>query len=154
MVTWNCVLSLLYFPRTSCPLIVTSETFPWFTSDINCERLISLSFWPPLLFLTTCHSRKADNTMTSQNTTVLTVEFTGTPLNRCAKIHGRSLLDAEQAFSASSAKCVPGSTQFICYVFGRLDEINGPFLSCCAESRPSVILLVSGSKLASKSSFF
>jgi hypothetical protein len=59
--------------------MVISATLAWSTSDKNSEKLIVLSFGPELPALTTCQSRTADKTITSQNTTVLTVEFTRTP---------------------------------------------------------------------------
>ena len=73
---WKPALSFLSLPRTSWPMIVTSLTLPWSTCDKNSEKLISRSLVPELLALTTCHSRTPDSTITSQNTTVLTVEFT------------------------------------------------------------------------------
>src|ERR671924_1768398 len=97
-VVWNCLPSR-YLPRTSMPLMVTSCTVPWFTSDKNCVKFLSVSFWPPPLFLTTCQSRTADRIITSQNTTVFTVEFTGTPLMPYADTLGtaaRTFLDANQ----------------------------------------------------------
>ena len=45
-------------------------------SDRNCEKLTSFSFCPALPAFITCQSRKAESTITNQNTTVLTVEFT------------------------------------------------------------------------------
>src|SRR5207344_1356016 len=45
-------------------------------SDRNCEKLMGFSFWPLLPVRTTCQSRKAESTITSQKMTVLTVEFT------------------------------------------------------------------------------
>ena len=73
---WKPVLSFLNLPRTSGPMIVTSLTLPWSTWDRNSEKLISRSLVPELPPLTTCHSRTPDSTITSQNTTVFTVEFT------------------------------------------------------------------------------
>ena len=73
---WKTELSLRYFPCTSTPVSVTSLMFPWSTSVMNCEKLISFSFWPPPPIFTTCHNTMADSRITSQNTTVLTVEFT------------------------------------------------------------------------------
>ncbi len=42
----------------------------------NCEKLISRSLTPVLLFLTTDQSNTPESRITSQNTTCLTVEFT------------------------------------------------------------------------------
>src|SRR6516164_11492381 len=57
-------------------MIVTSVTLPWSTWDSNSEKLISRSLALLLPALTTCHNRTPDRIITSQNTIVLTVEFT------------------------------------------------------------------------------
>jgi hypothetical protein len=76
--------------------------------------------------------------MTSQNTTVLTVEFTGTPLNRCAKIHRRTLLDAEPVFPASCQGAYRDQLSFYELV-ERRDEANGSAgQNDCAESTPKL----------------
>src|SRR5208283_2308634 len=75
-VVWKLVLSFLNLPRTSWPMIVTSLTLPWSTCERNSEKLIPLSFSLEPPALTTCQSRTPDSTITSQKTTVLTVEFT------------------------------------------------------------------------------
>jgi hypothetical protein len=60
--------------------------------------------------------------------------------NRCFRHHAQGAYRDQRSFY---------------YLNGRLDEVNGSaHQDSCAESTPSVILLVSGSKLASKSSFF
>ena len=74
---WNAELSLRYLPRTSMP--VDRDFFHVALVHVRHE-LREIDF---LVFLarrcpafTTCHSRKAESTITSQKTTVLTVEFT------------------------------------------------------------------------------
>jgi len=57
-------------------LPVTSPTSPWSTSCMNCENAISFSFAPAPPACTTFQSRTPESRITSQNATVLTVEFT------------------------------------------------------------------------------
>ncbi len=57
-------------------MMVTSDTLPWFTCDVNSEKLISASLAPLPPAFTTCHNSTQDRTITSQNKIVFTVEFT------------------------------------------------------------------------------
>ena len=79
---WKLALSFLNLPRTSWPIIVTSLTLFWSTWERNSENLMSRSLAPEFAPLTTCHNSTPESTITSQNTTVLTVEFTE---NSCGK---------------------------------------------------------------------
>ena len=57
-------------------MIVTSLTLPESTWERNSEKVMSRSFAPEFAPFTTCQSSTPESTITSQNTTVLTVEFT------------------------------------------------------------------------------
>src|SRR5690242_3020077 len=80
--------------------MVTSATLPWSTSVRNWEKLISWVLAPAPPALTTCHRRTPDRMMTSQNTTVLTVEFTQQTPNQPLK--GQKYLEAKGKPHASS----------------------------------------------------
>src|SRR4029077_11968848 len=73
---WKPAFPLLYLPCTSVPTMVTSFTSPWSTSCMNFENAISCSLAPAPPAFTTCQSSTPDSRITSQNATVLTVEFT------------------------------------------------------------------------------
>src|SRR5438270_10348445 len=56
--------------------MVTSFTSPWSTSCMNFENVTGDSLAPELPACTTLQSRTPESRITSQNATVLTVEFT------------------------------------------------------------------------------
>ena len=63
-------------PFTSMPVMVTSFTVLWSTSDMKREKLISCTFCPEFAVFTTCHNATAEIRITTQKIIVLTVEFT------------------------------------------------------------------------------
>src|SRR5262249_59921158 len=114
------------------------------------EILIFLSFCPPLLFFTTCHSRKADSTITSQKTTVFTVEFTGTPLKPLRKHTRPQLIRCRTGPPGIKLEYVPGSTHVLNTIGRRTEKIGaivGP------NSRPQHILPVSAANPSPKNNF-
>ena len=72
---WKAELSR-YLPRTSMPLTVISLNVVLVHVTHELREVDFLSFWPSRALLTTSHSNSAETPISSQNSTVFTVEFT------------------------------------------------------------------------------
>src|ERR1700690_767728 len=117
---WNCE-SFLYLPFTSWPINIASWTLPASTCERSSEKPISCSFWPVVPVRTTCHRRTADTTITAQKSTVLIVEFTGTPQNAALPIEEEKRPQDNEVLDASDGN----STEESCFLILDLFAENG-----------------------------